>query len=233
MPAAVLFDFYGTLACWHDVHRSGYVGVFEQFGYTLPGPVLDAYITRYDGIEHLEHSTDADTYEAWVRLRLRQLATTCGAGPDDLDRLVDALRKADQAEMVPYPEVASTLRRLRAAGLTVGVCSNWGWALEPCLDQVGLLPLVDAAVTSARAGARKPHPRMYAASLAALGADAADVLFVGDSWGPDVVGPREAGMASVHVWRADERLGQVPPELREGDRRVGDLSELLEILALS
>ena len=54
----------------------------------------------------------------------------------------------------------------------------------------GCSSLVDAAVTSARAGARKPHPGIYAASMAALGVDAADVVFVGDSWEPDVRGPR-------------------------------------------
>jgi len=66
--------------------------------------------------------------------------------------------------MVPYPESASTLASLRSSGLAIGVCSNWGWELNAFLDQVGLLGLVDVGVTSARAGARKPHPHIYRAS---------------------------------------------------------------------
>ena len=69
------------------------------------------------------------------------------------------------------------------------------------LDQAGLLGLVDAGVTSARAGSRKPHPDIYDVSVAALGVETAEVVFVGDSWEPDVRGPRRVGMTAVHVWR--------------------------------
>ncbi len=116
---------------------------------------------------------------------------------------------------------------------TVGVCSNWGWELDAFLDQVGLLHLVDAAVTSARAGARKPHPDIYARSTESLGADPGDVVFVGDSWEPDVRGPRRMGMTAVHVWREEERTGQRAPELEPGDHRVGELSGVLAILGVS
>jgi putative hydrolase of the HAD superfamily len=144
--------------------------------------------------------------------------------------LVDALRSSDQGAMVPYPEAARTLELLRASGFAIGVCSNWGWELDAFLDQVGLLALVDAGVTSARAGARKPHPDIYSASVAALDVDPSDVLFVGDSWEPDVRGPRRMGMTAVHVWREAERSGLEPPMLEAGDHRVGDLTGVLEIL---
>ena len=58
-------------------------------------------------------------------------------------------------------------------------------------------------------GARKPHPRIFDDTLARVGVDAADaaaVVFVGDSWGPDVAGPREHGMRPVYV----ERPGHWP-----------------------
>jgi putative hydrolase of the HAD superfamily len=146
--------------------------------------------------------------------------------------VMGALRASDQGPMVAYPEAAPTLESIRRAGLAVGVCSNWGWELDAFLGQVGLLHLVDVSVTSARAGARKPHPLIYAHSSKALGVDAVDVIFVGDSWVPDVEGPRQLGMTAVHVWRDDERAGHIPAELEAGDFRIGDLSELLEILYL-
>jgi len=227
---AVIFDFYGTLAHWADRRAAGYEGVFTAMGYEPDPAVLGAYMTRYDGVEHAEHSVDEEAYEAWTRARLREFARSCGVAGHHLDEVVDALRATDRSPMVAYPEAAATLRALRGAGLAVGVCSNWGWELDAYLAQVGLLHLVDAGVTSARAGARKPHPVIYATSVDALGVAPADVLFVGDSFEPDVRGPRQVGMTAVHVWRASERGDQVAPALEPGEHRVGDLSGVLDLV---
>jgi putative hydrolase of the HAD superfamily len=145
------------------------------------------------------------------------------------DAVVDGLRDLDQSPMLAYPEAAAALRSLRHAGIAIGVCSNWGWELDAYLEQIGLLDLVDAAITSARAGSRKPHPGIYARSTEALGVDPVQVLFVGDSWEPDVRGPRRLGMTAVHVWRAEERNGQDAPVLEPGDHRVAELTGVLPI----
>jgi putative hydrolase of the HAD superfamily len=131
--------------------------------------------------------------------------------------------------MLAYPEAAATLRSLRESGIAIGVCSNWGWELDAYLEQIGLLDLVDSAITSARAGSRKPHPDIYAHSTKALGIDPTQALFVGDSWEPDVRGPRRLGMTAVHVWRTEERTGQEAPPLEPGDHRVAELTGVLPI----
>jgi putative hydrolase of the HAD superfamily len=228
--SAVIFDFYGTLAHFADTSASNYQTIFAAHGYQPERAILDSYFSRYDGVEHGEHSVSEEAYESWVRLRLRDLTIDCGVPDHHVENLVDALRSSDQGAMVPYPEAAATLASLRAAGLAVGVCSNWGWELNAFLDQVGLLHLVDVAITSARAGSRKPHPDIYGASVAALRVDPADVVFVGDSWEPDVRGPRRMGMTAVHVWRQEERVGWPPPPLQDGDHRIGDLTGVLEIV---
>ena len=227
---AVIFDFYGTLAHFADREASNYETVLASHGYTPERAVLDAYVTRYDGVEHAEHSASEEAYEAWVRARLRSLASACGVPDPRVEHVVDALRASDRGPMVPYPEAAATLSALRQAGLAIGVCSNWGWELNAFLDEVGLLSLVDVGITSARAGARKPHPGIYAMAVDALGVRAADVVFVGDSWAPDVRGPRRYGMTAVHVWRDDGRRRERPPDLRAGDYRVGDLTGVLGVV---
>ena len=230
--SAVVFDFYGTLARWADAPTSNYATVFDAHGYTLDPAVLDGYFSRYDGVDHAEHSVSEEAYEAWVRTRLRDLTDAAGVDEAHVAGVIEALRATDQGRMVAYPEAGATLACLREAGLAVGVCSNWGWELDPYLDQVGLLHLVDAAVTSARAGARKPHPGIYAQSAESLEVDAREVVFVGDSWEPDVRGPRRAGMTAVHVWREDDRPGQSAPPLEPGDHRVAELTGVLGILGL-
>jgi putative hydrolase of the HAD superfamily len=47
---------------------------------------------------------------------------------------------------------------------------------------------VNGAVTSARAGARKPHPVIFQHASERLGVIFDEVVFVGDSWRPDVEG---------------------------------------------
>jgi putative hydrolase of the HAD superfamily len=228
--SAVIFDFYGTLARFADTSVSNYETVLAAHGYRPERVVLDNYFSRYDGVEHGEHSRTEEAYESWVRRRLRDLTSACGVPEPRADDLIDALRASDQGAMVPYPESASTLESLRASGLAIGVCSNWGWELNAFLDQVGLLGLVDVGVTSARAGARKPHPDIYRASVSALEVEPAEVVFVGDSWEPDVRGPQKMGMTAIHVWREEERAGMDPPALQPGDHRVGDLAAVLGIV---
>ena len=230
--SAVIFDFYGTLAHWADGHGANYAVILAAHGYTLDPAVLEGYFSRYDGVEHAEHSVSEEAYEAWVRSRLCDLTGACGVEAAHEDKVIDALRASDQGRMVAYPEAEATLSSLRDAGLAIGVCSNWGWELNSFLLEVGLLHLVDSGVTSARAGARKPHPDIYARSTESLSVDPRDVLFVGDSWEPDVRGPRRVGMAAVHVWREHERAGQSAPPLEPGDHRVGELTGVLGILGV-
>jgi putative hydrolase of the HAD superfamily len=230
---AVIFDFYGTLAHFADARASDYATVFASFGYEVAPSVFDGYFTRYDGIDHAEHSVSEDAYEAWVLFRMRELVSCCGVDDAETDDVVEALRELDRGEMVAYPEAAAVLESLRDAGLAIGVCSNWGWELDGYLHQVGLLDLVDSGITSARVGSRKPHPRIYARSAESLGIDPAGAVFVGDSWEPDVRGPRRVGMTAVHVWRDDERAGQRAPRLEPGDHRVSELTGVLPIVGVS
>ena len=110
--SAVIFDFYGTLARFADTDVSNYEAVFAAHGYEPERAVLDDYFSRYNGVEHAEHSVSEEAYEAWVRVRLRDLTAACGVPDPHVEDLVDALRASDQGPMVPYPEAAATLARL-------------------------------------------------------------------------------------------------------------------------
>jgi putative hydrolase of the HAD superfamily len=228
---AVIFDWFGTLAEWPHGSTSSYPSVFSAHGHRVDPAVFDDYHSRWDGIDHREHSTSREAYLAWSRQRLMDLATECGVADGSRDVLVDALVDVDlRTSMVVFPEVPSVLAELRRRGLTIGVCSNWGWDLEAALRATGVDALIDVAVTSARVGYRKPHAAMYESILGALGVAAPETIFVGDSWEPDVLGPIGAGMRSVHVDRAPargERAGASPP-LVAGASRVSDLRRLLD-----
>jgi putative hydrolase of the HAD superfamily len=226
---AVIFDWFGTLAQWPHGPTSSYTSIFEEQGYRVDPAVLNEYHARWDGADHREHSVDRATYMAWSRQRLVGLATECGVPGHARDALVEAMTEADlRTAMVVFPEVPSVLAELRRRGLTIGVCSNWNWDLDDVLHSTGVAPLIDDAVTSARVGYRKPHPAVYESVLSALGVTAPEALFVGDSWEPDVLGPIDAGMRSVHIARMQEgEAGPLPP-LVTGATRVTDLRRLLD-----
>ena len=177
----------------------------------------------YDGQEHLAQSASRDAYVAWERARLRAVVRSCGT--DDVDGLVDELHAASKDfALAAYDDVPDTLAELRAQGLVVAVCSNWDWDLDRAMARAGLDGAADVVVTSARVGARKPHPRIFTETLRRCNVPPAQALFVGDTWGPDVEGPVAAGMWAVHVCR-DDRPGPTPP-LPPGVRRISDLREL-------
>jgi putative hydrolase of the HAD superfamily len=226
---AVLLDFYGTLAravTWGPRVEE----VLAGRGLTLDPDARARWDAEGgDGVDHLEHSGSRERYVAWERARLCRLVAGCGAHPDAVEDVAEEIYAATKNfTLAPYDEVPAVLMALRGSGLTVAVCSNWDWDLDRALSQCGLDDLVDVAVTSAQAGVRKPHPRIYRLTLERCGADASQALFVGDTWYPDVEGPLAAGLRPVHVWRPDEHLSPPPPS--NGVPRVPDLRGILPFL---
>lgn len=102
---------------------------------------------------------------------------------------------------VAYPDVVPALQELRAAGCRLVVLSNWDVSLHAVLEQTGLAPLVDAALSSAEAGVAKPDPAIFAQALALAGGRAGDAVMVGDSVDTDVAGALAAGIEAVLVTR--------------------------------
>jgi putative hydrolase of the HAD superfamily len=119
----------------------------------------------------------------------------------------------------PYPEVPGALRRLRAGGARLVVVSNWDVSLHEALVESGLARLVDAALSSAEAGARKPDPRIFALALEVAGVPPEEAVHVGDSLEHDVAGARAAGVEPVLVVRD----GSPAPD---GVRTIESLSSL-------
>ena len=165
-PAAVLLDFYGTLAravSWGPLAAE----LFARRGLPFDQPTWDQHRwDAIDGLDHQEFSGSREDYEAWEVERLRRAAEACGVELDQAEELVAELYAASKDFTVsPYEEVAPVLEELRRRGLVLGVCSNWDWDLDRVLDEAGLTSLVDFAVTSARAGVRKPHPLIFRRAL--------------------------------------------------------------------
>lgn len=120
-------------------------------------------------------------------------------------QLPDIRRELEEeiAGLQLFPEVAQTLRQLRAAGKQLALCSNLAAEYGPIVRQ--LLPGLDAYALSFEIGAAKPDPAIYRAICTALGAPPHQVLFIGDSKRSDLHGPQAFGMQAHWL---DRKSGQ-------------------------
>lgn len=127
-----------------------------------------------------------------------------------VDELVDAIR------FDAYPDAVPALRELRERDLRLVVVSNWDCSLPTVLERCGLGELLDGAVSSAVAGARKPDPAIFDQALRLAGCEPDEAVHVGDTPEEDVAGARAAGIRPLLIARAGNK-GEISSlsEIRE------------------
>ena len=113
-------------------------------------------------------------------------------GPREAEPMIRSLFGPRRA----FPDVKAALAMLEDRGIDCAVGSTTDTdALYCCLRQNGLR--FSRICTSEDVRVYKPDPRFYETLLRWNGWDAADCLFVGDSYEDDVQGPKAAGMRAV------------------------------------
>lgn len=149
---------------------------------------------------------------------------------DDLTVRFIAHYEADAtAETVVYPTVAATLRRLRATGLRIAVCTNKPQsATAAVLDTLGLAALVDAAAGGDRFAVRKPDAGHLLGTLELLGIPPGRAVMVGDNE-HDAAVARAAGTGAVLVTYGYART---PLDEIDVDARIDRLDGLLDLLGI-
>ena len=197
------------------------------------GAALRAEIAYYRA--HHDSAVDAASL-ARLRVRCTEVlrAGLVGAGVD-----ADALRALGPGGLgeallaalrfVVFDDVPDALGELRAAGHRLVVVSNWDVSLHEMLLETGLDELVDAAISSAEAGARKPAPAIFERAVALVGGAPAGRpgLHAGDSVELDVAGALGAGLDAVLVVRG----GAVRPAVPAGVPVIASLAGLAALVS--
>jgi putative hydrolase of the HAD superfamily len=134
-------------------------------------------------------------------LQARMLAAELGIDADRARGIIDRriYRGSERVlSAVPrFPHVRETVAALRAAGMRVGLLTDF--PLGGKLERLGLGGLWDAEIEAERVGYLKPNPEPFEALLGALGSRPAETLYVGNNYRYDVVGARKVGMRSAHL----------------------------------
>ena len=194
----VIFDAFNTLVTARPGSRRTFLDGLAKVGLDATDSALAELQRASEGLDHSVWSVSRETYLEWARRTLSRLGQERSTRDADLARcVVPALEQLHQAPMAPMPGAARCLGRLKSAGFVIAVCSNWGWDLEADVGVTGLTKDIDVFVTSAQAGFRKPHQRIYEETLERAGFSAEDAVFVGDSLRTDVLGPQLVGIRSV------------------------------------
>ncbi len=186
---AVLFDFSGTLFHIESAAEALEAALGPQFVSWAPELERWGAINGSGTPEELpEHLADAwarrDLDRAAHRAAYSGLSVHAGLTREQADRLYD--RGTTPQAWRPFPDTASVLHQLHAAGTPVAVVSNIGWDPRPVIAAYGLTDYLPVLVLSDERGVLKPDPRIFELAITELGADPARTVMVGDN--PDADG---------------------------------------------
>ncbi|MBV8733610.1 MAG: HAD family hydrolase [Solirubrobacterales bacterium] len=220
-PQAVLFDALGTLVELEPpgplLRRGLKARAGVEIGAAEAERAIAAEISYYRA--HLDEGRDHGSLAALRRRCAEVLRAALPAAARAIEVgeveaiLLDALR------FTAFPDAAEAIRAIRRWAARAIVVSNWDASLEDVLERLGLAREVDAVVTSARAGARKPSAAIFARAIELAGVAPEQAVHVGDSVEEDVAGARAAGIAPILLRRDG---GPGPP----GVRTIASLREL-------
>ena len=126
-------------------------------------------------------------------------------GIADSNGLIDTVYRefTDMANYALFDDVVPALERLRAAGLRLGVVSNYEEWLERLLERLEVLSFFDVRVISGVEGVEKPDPRIFRLGIERAGVTPERSVYVGDNPVLDVDPALAIGMHAVLIDRRD------------------------------
>ena len=162
---------------------------------------------------------ESEYWRRYVRCVLERVSAA-----ERAEEAAAALHRAfsDPAIWSVFPEVRSTLRVLKGAGLRLGVISNWDSRLRSLLDALDLLDEFETIVVSSEVGVEKPERAIFERALGELGLAPHEAFHVGDDPVSDYEGPLAAGIDAALL----VRRGPPPP----GVASLGRLDGLVALL---
>jgi putative hydrolase of the HAD superfamily len=236
---AVTFDLWGTLIRdtregWRGVRTERIRGIQKALrdlqviseetidrAYDLVGERLEALWTTHQDVgiaTHIEWLLDV--LQAGLRARVSE---------PQMDQLVEAYTLPILSTLpIPMDGAPEVLASLASRGLRLAVICNTGRTpgkiLRIILERLGLAKYLSIQTFSDELCLRKPHPEIFARTLAALGAEPSESLHVGDTLATDFAGARAIGMRAIHFCHS---LGADPyPREKE---TIFSLPDLLRI----
>jgi len=234
---AVTFDVGGTLAkggLKKELYQSKVTSYLKQQGFDVS--LEDCSRATAKGLEELSLRRKDNlemSFEEFYSKVLQNLGIT------PTEELVEHIRSLyfecfAQAERRGARRVLAELSELYELGV---ISNSMSLAPKRFLEQSGLYRYFKTTVISEEVGYRKPHPEIFKRALEKLGANAGEVVHVGNSLEDDVKGAKGMGMYSVLITpKAIEGTDIEPdlavPSIREVPTAIENLGRLQEFKEL-
>lgn len=173
-------------------------------------------------------TTTADRSRAfWLSVYERFLGEV---GMPMSDALAEVLYRefTDLSNYRLFEDVPPVLERLRGAGLTLGVVSNFEEWLERLLEELGVTAFFEVRVISGVEGMEKPDPRIFHLALDRAEVHPEDAVYVGDNPVFDVEPAAALGMFPVLI----DRRGRYPDGAGDVGIRITSMTELPGVIGL-
>lgn len=222
---AVLFDVGGTLTHpdWERFSRIAH----EVAARTLTDDDIRRALATalYEADTHLRGGgapTEEMKRAGWVFRRMYAMLDFSEAEIEELQRRIDAEHALQHMWCGLDADAPRVITELKAAGLPVGVISNTeDGRLVELLELVELAAHFDFLIDSHVVNLRKPDAAIFNLALERLRLPASDVIYIGDSYGHDVLAARRAGLRAILVDALDLYRDIEPARIK----RLGELIE--------
>jgi len=243
--AAVIFDLFDTLIDFRRDRmpliqvdgtevRSTSRHVYDRFRTVCADVPFEAFYAAFmDGYREVERIRAREWREISSEDRFRMVLSTLqmpvSGVPADFPEWLAQIHMAKLSEAMVFPAEHRPLVEWARTRYRLAVISNFDHAptARRLLEEHGIAGHFEQIVISAEEGVRKPHPEIFARTLARMGLSPREALFIGDSLAIDVAGAKGVGMDVAWVNRDGEALADRVPA---PDYTVNRLIELREIL---
>ena len=158
-----------------------------------------------------------------IAIALRRFGVDNPALSGEMARMRTVLH--DEA-VQPFPGALDTLRRLREAGVRLGMVTNGAEEAQTAkIARYGLRPYFDAILIEGAFGTGKPDPRVFRHVLAQLDCPASRAWMVGDSLSYDIAPVQALGILAI--WHDYRGLGLPAGAIVQPDRIISSLAKLV------
>jgi putative hydrolase of the HAD superfamily len=218
---AILFDLDGTLLDVATAVREAATALFDA----------DSSDRTFEQFLHdwmaagQKFDPEAHPGEHYLSLRRARVREAVNPSLDDraADKLFMAYQQALEAAWTLHEDVLPCLDAL--AGKRLGIVSNGlGLQQRAKLKKTGIAGRFDCVVVSSEVGMRKPEPEIFLYACRRMGVAPSHTIHVGDRYGDDAVGARQAGLVGVWLDREGTRSEEHEPPI------VSDLCELIAMI---
>lgn len=208
----VLFDAGETLVYPHPSFPELFAEVLRSHGQEVDPvrvqEVVSVYSQRFaenarKGRQQLWSTSKEASRLFWLavyRMFLEDVGIT-----DDHEPIAEELYEAfsDPSKYRVHEDAVPALERLRSAGVTLGLVSNFESWLADLLESLGIASYFPVQVISGIEGVEKPDPKIFEIALERTGTAAQDAAYVGDHPMFDAEAAANAGLVAVLVDRRD------------------------------